>query len=268
MEIFDDTRVMKKFAIVTGASKGLGRAFALELGSRGINTILVSLPGEDIQSLNEEIVATYNTESVYFEVDLSDYDNVISFTKTINESYSIFLLINNAGIGGTMKFEDASVNLVNKIVQLNVMAVSVLTRQLIPNLASQTQSYVLNISSLAAFNPVGYKLVYPASKAFVDSFTKGMSAEYRDTNVFFSVINPGAMPTNDAVVDRILKQGWLGRITQLYPKDVARKSLNKLFRKKRQHRFNPMSELILWILPSRFKLPFLTGIVKREFVKP
>ena len=259
---------MKKFAIVTGASKGLGKAFALELGSRGINTILVSLPGEDIHLLNEEIISTYKTSSVFFEVDLSDYDNVISFTKTINETYSIFLLINNAGIGGTMKFGDASENLVNKIVQLNVMAVAILTRQLIPNLTSQTQSFVLNISSLAAFNPVGYKLVYPASKAFVDSFTKGMSAEYRDTNVFFSVINPGAMPTNDAVTDRILKQGWLGRITQLFPQDVARKSLNKLFQKKRPHRFNPVSELILWVLPSRFKLPFLTGIVKREFDKP
>ena len=216
---------MKKFAIVTGASKGLGRAFALELGSRGINTILVSLPGEDIHLLNQEIISTYKTSSVFFEVDLSQYDNVISFSKSINEMYSIFLLINNAGIGGTMKFGDAPVNLVNKIIQLNIMAVAVLTRQLIPNLTSQTQSFVLNISSLAAFNPVGYKLVYPASKAFVDSFTKGMSAEYRDSNVFFSVINPGAMPTNDAVVDRILKQGWLGRITQLLPQDVARKVL-------------------------------------------
>ena len=60
---------MKKFAIVTGASKGLGRAFALELGSRGINTILVSLPGEDIHLLNDEIITTYNTSSVFFEVD-------------------------------------------------------------------------------------------------------------------------------------------------------------------------------------------------------
>ena len=154
---------MKRFAIVTGASKGLGRAFALELGSRGINTILVSLPGEDIHLLNEEIISTYKTSSVFFEVDLSDYDDVISFSKSINEMYSIFLLINNAGIGGTMKFGDAPVNLVNKIMQLNIMAVAVLTRQLIPNLTSQTQSFVLNISSLAAFNPVGYKLVYPAS---------------------------------------------------------------------------------------------------------
>ena len=78
---------MKKFAIVTGASKGLGRAFALELGSRGINTILVSLPGEDIHLLNEEIISTYNTTSVFFEVDLSDYNNVIAFTKAINETY-------------------------------------------------------------------------------------------------------------------------------------------------------------------------------------
>ena len=174
---------MKKFALVTGASKGLGRAFALELGSRGINTILVSLPGEDIDLLNEEIISTYSTMSVFFEVDLSDYDNVISFSKTINETYSVFLLINNAGIGGTMKFGDSSVNLVNTIVQLNVMAVSILTRQLIPNLASQTQSFVLNISSLAAFNPVGYKLVYPASKAFVDRFISNANKE----NVKFGI---------------------------------------------------------------------------------
>ena len=68
---------MKQFALVTGASKGLGRAFSLELGSRGMNTILVSLPGEDIHLLNEEIIQKYGTTSVFFEVDLSDYDNVI-----------------------------------------------------------------------------------------------------------------------------------------------------------------------------------------------
>ena len=81
------------------------------------------------------------------------------------------MLINNAGIGGSKKFSDASGSYIEKIIQLNVLATSLLTHQLLPNLQKSSKAYVLNVSSLAAFSPIGYKTVYPASKAFIHSFS-------------------------------------------------------------------------------------------------
>lgn len=74
---------------------------------------------------------------------------------------------------------------------------------------------MLNVSSLAAFSPIGYKTVYPASKAFIHSFSRGLYQELKDTNVFVSVVNPGPMKTNAEVSRRIEEQGFWARITCL-----------------------------------------------------
>lgn len=88
------------------------------------------------------------------------------------------------------------------------MATSLLTHQLLPNLQKSSKAYVLNVSSLAAFSPIGYKTVYPASKAFIHSFSRGLYQELKDTNVFVSVVNPGPMKTNAEVSRRIEEQGF------------------------------------------------------------
>ena len=92
---------MKQYALITGASQGLGKSFAYELASRKISTILVSLPNENLESLNQEIIETYGVDSHYFEMDLTVKEELLSFAKEINESFEVFMLINNAGLGGT-----------------------------------------------------------------------------------------------------------------------------------------------------------------------
>lgn len=254
----------KMYALVTGASQGLGKACVVELAKRGINTILVSLPGENLTELAQEIAMEYQVETAFYETDLSVGSNVLELAGWVNRSYKVFLLINNAGKGGTQNFMEAGHEYLNRIIQLNVAATSLLTHQLLPNLIKQPQSYILNVSSLAAFSPVGYKTVYPASKSFVHSFSRGLNAELKGTNVFVSVVNPGAMKTNPEITVRVEKQGVLGRLILLDPQKAASKCIDRLFRKDSVIMLNPFSWLILTLIPVWIKLPLMTSAIKRE----
>ncbi|HNX79555.1 MAG TPA: SDR family NAD(P)-dependent oxidoreductase, partial [Prolixibacteraceae bacterium] len=145
-----------------------------------------------------------------------------------------------------------------------VMATSLLTHQLLPNLMEQSRSYILNVSSLAAFTPMGYKTVYPATKAFVRSFSRSLNAELKDSNVFVTVVTPGAMKTSQEITSRIEKQGWLGRLSLLDPDQVARKSIERMFRRDPEITLNPISWLFLNLTPLWIKLPLMTRAIRRE----
>lgn len=256
--------IRKQFAVVTGASQGLGKAFALELAKRQYNVVLVSLPGQNLRQLSVRINQQYNVQSFYYETDFSADVNIRSLAAWLNDHFDISILINNAGIGGTRSFEEAHIDYIDNIIQVNVKATALLTHQLLPNLKRQPQSYILNVSSIAAFSPVGYKTVYPASKAFIHSFSRGLYAELKNTNVFVSVINPGAMATSQEITSRIEKQGILGKLTLLEPAKVAQFSIGRLLKRDTVIMLNPVTWLISVLLPVWIKLPMMTKIVKRE----
>jgi uncharacterized protein len=252
------------YALVTGAGQGLGKAFVTELAKRGINIILVSLPEENLAGLATETARNYSVDTVFYETDLSLGTNVMALADWVNRNFEVFLLINNAGMGGSKHFLEASPDYINKIIQVNVAATSLLTRQLLKNLIEQPQSYILNVSSMAAFSPMGYKTVYPASKSFVHSFSRGLNAELRGTSVFVSVVNPGAMKTSREITERIEKQGVWGKLTLLDPQKVAHKCINGLFRKDSVIMVNPFCWFFLSLIPVWIKLPMLTQSVRRE----
>jgi uncharacterized protein len=255
---------MKEYALITGGAAGLGKAFAHELSGRGYNIILVDLPGSGLSFVCDEIERNYGNNVVYFECDLTEIDSMIEMTKAVNEKYDVSVLINNAGIGGTRRFEDADLDYINNIIRLNVTATTVMVKLLLPNLKRQPKSFVLNVSSMAAFSPIAFKTVYPASKAFVHSFTRGMHQEYKKTNVFFSVVYPGPMKTNADVTARINSQGLLGRLGLLSPQKVARLSVNQLFRRDPYIIFSTLNWLFMTVTPVWFRLPILSSAMKRE----
>jgi uncharacterized protein len=258
---------LKKYAIVTGAANGLGKAFAFELSKKQFNTILIDLPDCGLAELCENIKSSYGTDSVYFEYDLTTKENIIDLAKKINEKFNVNILINNVGVGGTEKFDESDVDSIHKIIQLNVMATSVMTHQLIPNLKKQDKSYILNVSSMAAFSPIGYKTVYPASKTFIHSFSRGLYQEFKKSNIFVSVVNPGPMKTNEDVTRRIISQGFFGKLGLLSPERVAEISIRKLFKRDTMimlNLANGLNWLMLKFIPIFLRLPLLTLAVRRE----
>ena len=265
MSIVQQTKLSgtAKYAVVTGASRGLGRAFAEELAQRGIPTILIS-SNPSIADLCEQLRQTYRIECEYVVANLTCREEVLAAAETISAKYEVFLLVNNAGLGGSQAFEKTDVEYIDKIIRLNVSATSLLTRALMPNLLGQDRSYVLNVSSMAAHTPIGYKMVYPASKAFINAFSFGLRAEFKNRGLSVSVVCPGAMATSEGIRKRIEKQGFFGRLTLVSPEKVARKSITQTFRGKREIVVNPVGYFFSKLVPNCIKTPILTQIVRRE----
>ncbi|MCF2875733.1 MULTISPECIES: SDR family NAD(P)-dependent oxidoreductase [unclassified Tenacibaculum] len=252
------------FAVVTGASQGLGKSFAIALAKRKYNVILISLPNQNLKELSVFIKEKYKVKVIYYEIDFSSNNDTKLLAKKLQENHEIDILINNAGTGGTRRLEDVSLAYLNTIIQVNIQATTTLIHQLLPNLKRQPKAYILNVSSMAAFSPLGYKTIYPASKAFVHSFSIGLSEELKNTSVSVSVINPGPMKTNPEITARIEKQGALGKLTLLEPEKVAEYSLKKMLKGRTLILVNPISWFFSTLLPTWIKVPMMTNIIKRE----
>ena len=123
------------------------------------------------------------TESHGFEFDITDKTALTDFVKKVNAEYDVFILVNNAGVGGSKRFGDASMKYVDTIIQVNVAATALMAHELLPNLKKNAGSYILNISSMAGIIPTGYKTVYPASKAFIKHFSLGMREELKPDGI-------------------------------------------------------------------------------------
>ena len=256
----------RRYALVTGASRGLGKDIALELARRGIPTILVGT-NERVRAVCDEIVTTWHVRSECYITDLTKRENVLKMAEAINCQFEVFMLINNAGVGGTHGFEDASVEYIENIIDLNVRCTTLLTHQMLPNLKRQPKSYILNVGSMAAHTPTGFKTVYPTSKSFVLFFSLGLREELKGTPVSVSVASPGAMATNAEVTERILKQGFLGKFTLKSTEAIARKCVRQTLRRKRLIVINPISYWLSSLVPNVLKTPILSRIVRREIEK-
>ncbi len=257
----------ERYALITGASKGLGRSFAIELAKRGKNILLTALPGEDLPELCTTLEKKYRIKARRFECDLTCEKEINRLVKWVKNHYAVDLLVNNAGLGGTSVFAETKFDLINKIILLNVRATVMLTHQLLPVLKRHNQAWVLNVSSMASFSPIGYKTVYPASKVFLLHFSRGLFEELKGSGVFVSVVHPGPMRTNEDTRIRIEKQGFLGRIGLLSPDEMAKRSLDQLFKKDALILIgwmNKINWLLMKTIPVWIRLPLITKIVKRE----
>ena len=179
-------------------------------------------------------------------------------------------MINNAGIGGTKSFLEASPEYIDQIVLLNMRALVLLTRLLLPNLKRQQQAYILNIASMASFGPMPFKTVYPASKAFVYSFSRGLGAELEGTGIKVSVAHPGAMKTNAEVTNRINKHGIVIQSTTLSARRVAEICLCQLLRNNEliiPGFMNKVSWILLKIIPVSVRLRIMRSTLKKEIAE-
>ncbi|MFO7999600.1 MAG: SDR family NAD(P)-dependent oxidoreductase [Marinilabilia sp.] len=254
------------YALITGASQGFGKLLALELAIRKINVILVALPGENIARVAEEC-RQYGVRAETFEGNLTHRDDLLRMTRWANENFNIHILINNAGKGGTATFIGSELEYIENLIRLNVMATSLITHQLLPNLLKQPQAFILNVSSMASFSPIGFKTVYSSTKRYIQHFSRALGQELKDTSVFVSVVLPGPMKTNSEITGRIEKQGILGKIGLVCPHKAARVSIDRLFLKKPfilVGRRNYINRFMLTLLPPRCRMALMTRAARRE----
>lgn len=216
------------FTLITGASRGLGLAFSSEMASRGHNLALHSLPGEGLSEIATALKIKYNVKVLSFETDLTETDGPKRLYESIIEKHiRVNILINNAGIGIEGPFESCN-GIIDTIVFLNIRALTLLTSFFLPDL-KKTDSYILNISSFGVYIPTPYKSIYLASKSYIYYFTRALEAELKGTSVKTCVFVPAAVRTNEKVLARIEKAGWLSKFSSLSPEEVAARGIRAMF---------------------------------------
>jgi uncharacterized protein len=253
--------------LITGASQGLGREIAIECARRGQNLVLVALPGRNLDSLCADLSREFGIRAYSYETDLTEKTAIIRLVEEVLARHRINFLVNNAGTGGTVAFDSSSLEYIDNIIQLNIRALSMLTRLLIPELKSHREAYILNVSSMAAFSPIPFKTVYPASKAFVSNFSRSLNRELRGTSVRVAVVHPGPIMTNPDVTSRIIRQGAAGKVGLLQACQIARLALDgvRSGRKVIVPGFmNKLNLLLIRIVPEVIRLNMLSRVMKRE----
>lgn len=232
-----------------------------------MNVILIALPGGQVEDLAYSLMNTYGVAAHAFEFDLTDPLQLREQLTHITATYRIDFLINNAGTGGTSAIQETSPERIDQIIQLNVRSTVMITHQLLPHLLQHERSYVMNISSMAAFTPIAYKTVYPASKAFVSSFSLGLREELSGTGLSVSVVYPGPIMTNSNTARRVISQGFKGKMGLLPTSTIARIALEKTragIPVIIPGRMNRLNHALMALLPLAVKLRIVSRAVKKE----
>lgn len=184
------------YALVTGASRGIGRALALTLARRGYDLLLVARSAAQLRELAVEISERHQHQAHILALDLAApgaADTVAAWAA--KQAPELAVLVNNAGYGLWGRFEQLSLAEQQNMLQLNMLLPVALTHALLPQLHRQPKAYVLNVASTAAYQAVPSLTLYAASKAFLLSFSRGLRFELKNTGVSVSCLSPGAVAT-------------------------------------------------------------------------
>jgi hypothetical protein len=183
-------------ALITGASAGIGEAFARLLAARGDKLILTARRVDRLQTLADELKKAYGTESVVIAVDLVKPDGAANlFAETEKRGLVVDLLINNAGFGKYGKFWEQPVSAYADMIQLNITALMTLSHLYLAGMRARKHGGIINVASVAGFPPMPNFSVYAASKAFVLSFSQALAIEAKADGVMVSVLCPGSTAT-------------------------------------------------------------------------
>ena len=226
--------MIQSFALITGASEGLGKFLAIECAERKMNLVLVALPGTNLQGLCRFLSNRYNIETCPFEMDLSEEANCYLLKKMLEEKkIRISVLINNAGMGGNFYFEQKDADYYSRLIALNIITPTLLCKLFLDDLKSQQPSYILNVSSLAGIFHLPQKQVYGGTKSYLIAFSNSLRSELKKDNIHVAVLCPGGMNTYWRIlVENRIKGTWISRQSVMEPSEVAEIGIRKMLEKK------------------------------------
>jgi short-subunit dehydrogenase len=192
---------MTTFALITGASAGLGREFAKLAAAEGKGIVLVARRKAELDALARELETEHKVETLVIPVDLTDRGAPKVIHREVEaRGADVEYLINNAGFGSSGAFWELDTTRELGMIEVNITALVTLTQLFLPAMVKKGRGRILNIGSTAGFQPGPFMATYYASKAFVNSFTESLAFELRGTGVSATVSCPGATATEFAQV--------------------------------------------------------------------
>src|SRR6266480_269080 len=185
-----------KTALITGASSGIGAAFATRLAAAGTHLILVARSEEKLRALASQLAKQHPIRAEVIVADLSRVGAALTvFEETQQRGLTVDILINNAAFGTFGQFDTLDAEREQQEILLNVATLVDLTHHFLPVMVARRQGAIINVASRAAFQPCPYMAVYGASKAFVLSFSEALWGEYRTKGVRILAVCPGETAT-------------------------------------------------------------------------
>lgn len=236
---------MKHFVLITGASEGLGKSFAIEAAKKGMDLFLVSLPGTGLPGLCALIRSNFEVMVDCLELDLCSEQSCIQLIDYVkSKNYPISFLINNAGVGGNYRFANESFSTFDKMIQLNIKAFIMITHGLLDVLQSRESAFILNVSSMIAYFEGPYKQVYGATKSFIYYFSNSLRQELKNTHVHICVLTPAGIKTNINQFRMCHHTGMFSKLSYLEPEFVAAMAIEKCLQKKKKIIPGKLSQMI------------------------
>ena len=219
-------KLENKIVLITGASSGIGRACAVKFAEAGAKLILAARRKNRLQELAVEL-SRHKTESLLLELDVRDNKAVQqALNKLPVEWQAIDVLVNNAGLSrGLDKVHEANIEDWEEMIDTNIKGLLYVTRAVLPGMVKRNSGMLVNIGSIAGYQPYPKGNVYSATKAAVDSLTSGLRMELVDTAIRVCTVDPGLVKTEFSMVrfrgdTERAKPVYLG-FQPLTPEDVA-----------------------------------------------
>jgi hypothetical protein len=244
------------YAIVTGASRGIGKCIAEVLAGRGYNLLLIARSETELGLLAASLKEKYKLEAQVLALDLSmpgASQKILDYCR--NNQLVIDILVNNAGYGLSGPFEKYSQADLSAMMQVNMNVPVQLCRLFLPLLKERPRAYILNIASTAAYQAVPGLTVYAATKSFILSFSRGLQMELRNTAVTVTCISPGATDTNFVNHAQVGAKGRkLADKVNMRPEEVAATAVDALLKGKTEiipGMINKIGTALTWLLPKK-----------------
>jgi short-subunit dehydrogenase len=217
-----------RWALVTGASAGIGEVFARRLAERGMHLVLSARREDRLRALARHLRAAHGVRAEIVPLDLAEPGAPVRLWRQAAHGREIHLLVNNAGFGAQGRFDQLPLQRQSDMVRLNCTALLELTRLALPDMRARGAGAVINVSSIAAFQPIPDLATYAATKAFVLSLSQALWTESREAGVRVLALCPGRTPTEfQAVAGTGAAEGTFGVRT---PEQVVAAALRALER--------------------------------------
>ncbi len=243
-----------KQAIVTGASKGLGKSFAHLLASRGYDLLLIARSEKILTEESNVIAKQYGVKASALSVDLSEADAVVVVIRWCEQhQFQPSVLVNNAGYACWGYFDKIDLHQHRQMMQVNMSCLVNLTHGLLPLLRKNNPSFILNVASTAAFQAVPSMTLYAASKAFVRSFSRGLRYELRNSSISVTCLSPGPIATNFIQQAGMEAMQDTAKKFEMTADQVAKKGLDAMFKGKAERIpgvLNYLTVKLSFILPD------------------
>jgi len=182
-------------AVITGASAGIGAAFARQLAAAGFDLTLVARREDRLRALADELSATHAIRAEAWPADLADAGDVAALANRLAAADELVLLVNNAGFGTRGEFIDVPLERTLDMIRVHVLATVTLCRAAAPGMVARGGGAIINVSSIAAFFPSAGGANYGATKAYLNAFSEALAAELRGTGVAVQALCPGFTTT-------------------------------------------------------------------------